>query len=83
MNISLRPCSRLRIWSRDTGSAVLFRVGLRISIPRLNLVLRTVLNVPIFSFKISKFLDPQKYGIDLVIVNVCDVDFQKLRNNTT
>ena len=33
------PRSRLRIWSRETGSAVLSRVGLLISIlPRLNLV---------------------------------------------
>ena len=31
--------SRLRIWSRETGSAVSFRVSLLISILRLNLVL--------------------------------------------
>ena len=37
----LFPCprSRLRIWSRETGSAVPSRIGLLISIPRLNLVL--------------------------------------------
>ena len=42
MNISrIFPCprSRLRIWSRETGSAVSFRVGLLISVLRLNLVL--------------------------------------------
>ena len=33
------PRSRLRIWSRDTGSAVPSRVSLPISIFRLNLVL--------------------------------------------
>ena len=35
------PCPRscLRIWSRETGSAVSSRVSLLISIPRLNLVL--------------------------------------------
>ena len=33
------PCSRLRIWSRETGSAVPSRVSLLISILRLNLVL--------------------------------------------
>ena len=33
------PRSRLRIWSRKTGSAVLSRVSLLISILRLNLVL--------------------------------------------
>ena len=33
------PRSRLRIWSRETGSAVLSRVSLLISILRLNLVL--------------------------------------------
>ena len=33
------PRSRLRIWSRETGSAVPFRVSLIISIIRLNLVL--------------------------------------------
>ena len=33
--------SRLRIWSRETGSAVPSRVSLLISIPRLNLVLLT------------------------------------------
>ena len=34
-----RPCSCLRIWSRETGSAVPSRVSLLISILRLNLVL--------------------------------------------
>ena len=34
-----RPRSRLRIWSRETGSAVPSRVSLLISILRLNLVL--------------------------------------------
>ena len=34
----LRPRSRLRIWSRETGSAVPSRVSLVISILRLNLV---------------------------------------------
>ena len=34
-----RPRSRLRIWSRKTGSAVPSRVSLPISILRLNLVL--------------------------------------------
>ena len=33
------PRSRLRVWSRETGSAVPSRVSLLISIPRLNLVL--------------------------------------------
>ena len=33
------PRSRLRIWSRETGSAVTSRVSLLISILRLNLVL--------------------------------------------
>ena len=33
------PRSRPRIWSRETGSAAASRVGLLISIPRLNLVL--------------------------------------------
>ena len=33
------PCSRLKIWSRETGSAVPSRISLLISIPRLNLVL--------------------------------------------
>ena len=33
------PCSRLRIWSRETGSAVPSRVSLLIFILRLNLVL--------------------------------------------
>ena len=33
------PRSRLRIWSRETGSAVLSRVSLLISILRLNLML--------------------------------------------
>ena len=33
------PHSRLRIWSRETGSAVTSRVSLLISILRLNLVL--------------------------------------------
>ena len=33
------PRSRLRIWSRETGSAVPFRVSLLISILKLNLVL--------------------------------------------
>ena len=37
MNISC-PRSRLRIWSRETGSAVPSRVSLLISIQRLNLV---------------------------------------------
>ena len=32
-------CSRLSIWSRETGSAVPFRISLLISILRLNLVL--------------------------------------------
>ena len=32
------PCSHLRIWSRETGSAVPSRVNLLISILRLNLV---------------------------------------------
>ena len=35
----LCPRSRLRIWSRETGSAVLSRIGLLISILELNLVL--------------------------------------------
>ena len=40
MNMSLSAfCSRLRIWSRETGSAVPSRVSLLISILRLNLVL--------------------------------------------
>ena len=39
MNISLSPCSRLRNWSRETGSAVSSRVSLLISILGLNLVL--------------------------------------------
>ena len=38
-NIFPCPRSRLRIWSRETGSAVPSRVSLFISIPRLNLVL--------------------------------------------
>ena len=33
------PCSRQRIWSRETGSAIPSRVSLLISIIRLNLVL--------------------------------------------
>ena len=33
------PRSRLRIWSRETGSAVSYRVSLLMSILRLNLVL--------------------------------------------
>ena len=33
------PRSGLRIWSRETGSAVLSSISLLISIPRLNLVL--------------------------------------------
>ena len=33
------PCSRLRIWSRETGSAVPSRVSLFISILGLNMVL--------------------------------------------
>ena len=37
--IFLCPCSRLRIWSRETISAVPSRVSLLISILRLNLVL--------------------------------------------
>ena len=37
--ISLSPRSRLRIWSRETGSAVPSRVSLLIFILRLNLVL--------------------------------------------
>ena len=32
-------CACLRVWSRETGSAVLSRVSLFISTPRLNLVL--------------------------------------------
>ena len=32
---SVRPRSRLRIWSRETGSAVPSRVSLLISMPRL------------------------------------------------
>ena len=32
------PCSRLRVWSRETGLAVPFRVSLLISKLRLNLV---------------------------------------------
>ena len=41
INILIFPCSRscLRIWSRETGSAVPSRVSLLISILRLNLVL--------------------------------------------
>ena len=35
------PCSRPRIWSRETGSAVPSRVSLLISMLRLNLVLLT------------------------------------------
>ena len=35
------PCSRLRIWSRETGSAVPSRVSLLIAILRLNIVLTT------------------------------------------
>ena len=38
-NIPLSPWVRLRIWSRETGSAVPSRVSLLISILRLNLVL--------------------------------------------
>ena len=34
-----RPRSRLKIWSRETGSAVPSRVSLLISVLRLNLVL--------------------------------------------
>ena len=39
LNISLSAFSRLRVWSRETGSAVASRVSLFISILRLNLVL--------------------------------------------
>ena len=39
MNISLSPCSRLRNWPREAGSAVSSRVSLLISILGLNLVL--------------------------------------------
>ena len=37
-NVFFRPRSRLRIWSRETGSAVPSRVSLLISTLRLNLV---------------------------------------------
>ena len=37
--ISFSRCSRVRIWSRETGAAVPSRVSLLISILRLNLVL--------------------------------------------
>ena len=37
------PCSRLRIWSRETGSAVPSRVSLLMSILRLNMVLTYVI----------------------------------------
>ena len=39
MNISPSACSCLRIWARETGSAVPSRASLLISILRLNLVL--------------------------------------------
>ena len=38
-NFPLSPCVRLRIWSREMGSAVPSRVSLLIFILRLNLVL--------------------------------------------
>ena len=38
-NFPLRVCSRLRIWSRETGSAVSSRVSPPIFLLRLNLVL--------------------------------------------
>ena len=38
-NEFFRPRARLRIWFRETGSAVPFRVSLLISMLRLNLVL--------------------------------------------
>ena len=49
MNVSTFPCprSRLRIWSRETGSAVLSHVSLLISILfRLNLVLVYLHGIP-------------------------------------
>ena len=46
-------CSRLRIWSRETGSAAPSRVSLYISILRLNLVL-TYAAASIYIFKTTK-----------------------------
>ena len=50
----------------------------RASIPGL----RAVLNVPNFLSKYPNFWI-RKYRIDLVIIHVCDVDFQKSRIDTT
>ena len=65
--LNICPRSRLRIWSRETGSAVSFRVSLLISILRLNLVLtygippdfRGGVHVYIYSSTKNAFINPE------------------------
>ena len=60
-----------------------FQISRILDFGPIRLGLRAVLNVPIFLSKYPNFWI-HKYGIDLVVVNVCHVvDFQKSRNDTT
>ena len=65
LNINPCLCSRLRIWSRETGSAVPSRVSLLISILRLNLVL-TYGIPPEFRGGVHLFILESPYAIDRV-----------------
>ena len=52
----LSPCSRLRIWSRETGLAAPSRVSLLISILRLNLMLASYAIPPDFRGGVYLFI---------------------------